>query len=315
MISIEDAHIIKKIEREGYEGIPATNHDVKAVEYFIKLKLKGTSLEDVLEWVHFALTSEDVNSVAHGLALRGAVEEVMLPALEGVQKEIIALARAHAATPMLARTHGQPATPTTFGKEMNVFAKRLERQVIRSSTAPSWSTGAAPRPITTPRWSPCPKPNGSALARAFVKSLSVQGMAKEGALRPARAERGHDPDRASRYVRRDVRQSPPHQYDPARSLAGYVALHLGRLGHAEAEEGEVGSSAMPHKVNPIDFENAEGNFGVANALFEHLSRKLPVSRLQRDLSDFDGRTDVRYRVRSLAHRLSVARSRIWESRA
>ena len=107
-LSIEDAHIIKKFEREGYQGIPATNHDVKAVEYFIKLKLKGTSLEDVLEWVHFALTSEDVNSVAHGLALRGAVEEVMLPALEAVQKEVLALARAHAATPMLARTHGQP---------------------------------------------------------------------------------------------------------------------------------------------------------------------------------------------------------------
>jgi adenylosuccinate lyase len=105
-ISIEDAHIIKKIEREGYEAIPATNHDVKAVEYFIRRKLKGTSLEDVLEWVHFALTSEDVNSVAHGLALRGAIEEVMLPALEEVQKEVIALARAHAATPMLARTHG-----------------------------------------------------------------------------------------------------------------------------------------------------------------------------------------------------------------
>src|SRR5258708_18520400 len=112
-ISLEDARIIQKFEREGYQGTPATNHDVKAVEYFIKLKLRGTSLEDVLEWVHFALTSEDVNSSAHALALRGAIEKVMLPALEAVRKEILALARAHAATSMLARTHGQPATPTT----------------------------------------------------------------------------------------------------------------------------------------------------------------------------------------------------------
>ena len=128
-IPVEDAQIIQKIEREGYEGIPATNHDVKAVEYFIKLKLKNSSLADVLEWVHFALTSEDVNSTSHALALRGALEEVMLPALDQVAKEIVGLARAHADTAMLARTHGQSATPTTFGKEMNVFATRLAKQV------------------------------------------------------------------------------------------------------------------------------------------------------------------------------------------
>ncbi|MFI5033727.1 MAG: lyase family protein, partial [Reyranellales bacterium] len=128
-ISIDDAQIIRKFEREGYGGVPATNHDVKAVEYFIKLKLKNSSLADVLEWVHFALTSEDVNSTAHALALRGALEAVMLPALAKAQNEIVRLARAYADTAMLARTHGQSATPTTFGKEMNVFAKRLEKQV------------------------------------------------------------------------------------------------------------------------------------------------------------------------------------------
>src|SRR6185437_9658619 len=135
-ISIDDAQIIKKFEREGYGDIPATNHDVKAVEYFIKLKLKDSSLADVLEWVHFALTSEDVNSTAHALALRGALEAVMLPALDEVADEIVGLARTHADTAMLARTHGQSATPTTFGKEMNVFARRLEKQVtaLRNSS-------------------------------------------------------------------------------------------------------------------------------------------------------------------------------------
>src|ERR1700761_4428022 len=128
-ISVDDAKIIRKFEREGHEGVPATNHDVKAVEYFIKLKLKNSSLTDVLEWVHFALTSEDVNSTSHALALRGALEAVMLPSLAKAQNEIVRLARAYADTAMLARTHGQSATPTTFGKEMNVFAQRLEKQV------------------------------------------------------------------------------------------------------------------------------------------------------------------------------------------
>src|SRR6476620_10728643 len=140
-ISIDDAEIIRKLERDGYDGVPATNHDVKAVEYFIKLKLRNSSLTDMLEWVHFALTSEDVNSTAHALALRGALEAVMLPALGKVANEIVRLARAHADTAMLARTHGQSATTATFGKEMNVFARRLEKQVTtlkRSSILVKW---------------------------------------------------------------------------------------------------------------------------------------------------------------------------------
>ena len=284
-ISVEDAHIIKKIEREGHEEIPATNHDVKAVEYFIKLKLKGTSLEDVLEWVHFALTSEDVNSVAHGLALRDAIEEVMLPALENVQKEIVALARAHAGTPMLARTHGQPATPTTFGKEMNVFAKRLERQVdtFRHSTIlVKWG---GPSANYNAQMTALPEAEWLGLARMFVKSLNVEGG-----------------DRKERFVRLELNevttQIEPHDtyaemFDNLRRI-NTILLDLSQdmwryisdgWVIQKPKDGEVGSSAMPHKVNPIDFENAEGNFGIANALFEHLSRKLPVSRLQRDLSD------------------------------
>ena len=134
-ISTEEAHIVKKIEAEGlpaqagYEGIPATNHDVKAVEYYLKMKLAKTSLADIAEWTHFALTSEDVNSIAHALALRTALQSTILPALDEVRNALLALAKEHAATPMLARTHGQPASPTTFGKEMRVFEVRLARQL------------------------------------------------------------------------------------------------------------------------------------------------------------------------------------------
>ncbi len=235
--------------------------------------------------MHFALTSEDVNSVAHGLALRDATEEVMLPALEEVQKEVIAHARAHAGTPMLARTHGQPATPTTFGKEMNVFAKRLERQVntLKHSTilvkwgGPSANYNAQTVALPEAEW--------LSLARVFVKSLRVEGMERKG-----------------RFVRLELNevttQIEPHDtyaemFDNLRRI-NTILLDLSQdmwryisdgWVIQKPKAGEVGSSAMPHKVNPIDFENAEGNFGVANALFEHLSRKLPVSRLQRDLSD------------------------------
>lgn len=283
-ISMEDAHIIKKIEREGHEGIPATNHDVKAIEYFIKLKLKGTSLEDVLEWVHFALTSEDINSVAHGLALRGAVEEVMLPALEAVQKEIIALARAQAATPMLARTHGQPATPTTFGKEMNVFAKRLERQadtLKHSTILVKWGGPSANYNAQTVA---LPEAEWLGLARAFVKSLNAKGVGKAHFVRLELNEVTTQIEPHDTYAEMfdNLRRINTILIDLSQDMWRYIS---DGWVVQKSKAGEVGSSAMPHKVNPIDFENAEGNFGIANALFEHLSRKLPVSRLQRDLSD------------------------------
>jgi len=283
-LSVEDAHIIKKFEREGYGGIPATNHDVKAVEYFMKHKLRGTSLEDVLEWVHFALTSEDVNSVAHALALRDAVEKVMLPALERVQKEILALARTHAGTPMLARTHGQPATPTTFGKEMNVFAKRLERQVdtLKNSTilvkwgGPSANYNAQTVALPDAEW--------LGLARAFVGSLNAEGAGRKHFVRLELNEvtTQIEPHDTFAEMFDNLRRINTILLDLAQDMWRYISDGWVTQ---KPKDGEVGSSAMPHKVNPIDFENAEGNFGVANALFEHLSRKLPVSRLQRDLSD------------------------------
>jgi adenylosuccinate lyase len=284
-ISIEDAHIIKMIEREGYEEIPATNHDVKAAEYFIKLKLKGTSLEDVLEWVHFALTSEDVNSLAHGLALRGAIEDVMLPALEEVRQAVIALARAHAATPMLARTHGQPATPTTFGKEMNVFAKRLERQVdtlVHGTILVKWG---GPSANYNAQMVALPEIEWLGLARAFVKSLNLDATGKkEHGVRLELNEVTTQIEPHDTYAELfdNLRRINTILLDLSQDMWRYISDGWVTQ---RAKDGEVGSSAMPHKVNPIDFENAEGNLGIANALFEHLSRKLPVSRLQRDLSD------------------------------
>lgn len=295
-LSLDDAAIIKKIEREGHGGIPATNHDVKAVEYFIKLKLKDTSLADVLEWVHFALTSEDVNSTAHALALRGALEAVMLPSLAKVANAITGLARAHADTAMLARTHGQSATPTTFGKEMNVFATRLEKQVatLRSGTVlVKWG---GPSGNYNAQMVALPQVDWLAFAQSFAERLNAGDI--DGDVDTGGRGDGSKTHVVRLALNEVTTQIEPHDtyaemFDALRRI-NTILLDLSQdmwryisdgWITQKPKEGEIGSSAMPHKVNPIDFENAEGNFGVANALLEHLSRKLPVSRLQRDLSD------------------------------
>jgi adenylosuccinate lyase len=283
-ISIDDAQIIRKFEREGHDGIPATNHDVKAVEYFIKLKLKNSSLADVLEWVHFALTSEDVNSTAHALALRGALEAVMLPALGKVANEIVRLARTHADTAMLARTHGQSATPTTFGKEMNVFARRLDKQVTTlrgSSVLMKWG---GPTGNYNAQMVALPQVDWLAFAHAFAARLNASGTNPAGSVRLALNEvtTQIEPHDTFAEMFDNLRRINTILIDLSQDVWRYISD--GWLTQ-KPKEGEIGSSAMPHKVNPIDFENAEGNFGVASALFEHLSRKLPISRLQRDLSD------------------------------
>jgi len=283
-IAIEDAQIIKKIECEGYGGIPATNHDVKAVEYFIKLKLKNSSLADVLEWVHFALTSEDVNSIAHALALRGALEGVMLSALEKVENEIVGLARAHADTAMLARTHGQSATPTTFGKEMNVFAKRLEKQVRTVKNGSVLVKWGGPSGNYNAQMVVLPQVDWLAFARSFAESLNAEGADKTHFVRLTLNEVTTQIEPHDTYAEMfdNLRRINTILLDLSQDMWRYISDGWVTQ---KPKDGEVGSSAMPHKVNPIDFENAEGNFGVANALFEHLSGKLPISRLQRDLSD------------------------------
>lgn len=283
-IAVDDAQIIKRIERDGYGGIPATNHDVKAVEYFIKLKLKDTSLADVLEWVHFALTSEDVNSAAHALALRGALEAVMLPALGKVAKEIVGLARAHADTSMLARTHGQSATPTTFGKEMNVFATRLERQVATLGKGSILMKWGGPSGNYNAQMVALPHLDWLAFAHSFAGSLNTDAAGRTHAIRLALNEVTTQIEPHDTYAELfdNLRRINTILIDLSQDMWRYISDGWVTQ---KPKEGEVGSSAMPHKVNPIDFENAEGNFGVANALLEHFSRKLPVSRLQRDLSD------------------------------
>lgn len=283
-ISLVDASIIKAIEKVGYGNIPATNHDVKAIEYFIKNKLARTTLRDVSEWVHFALTSEDVNSVAHGMALRDSLEHVTLPALHGAVIALDSLAKDHAKTAMLARTHGQSATPTTFGKEMRVFVRRIERQVDqlkKSEILVKWggATGNYNAHVIA-----APEVNWMKFARSFISGLNTVGQEKRHFVRLVLNEVTTQIEPHDSYAELfdTMRRINTILLDLSQDIWRYISD--GWITQ-KAKAGEVGSSAMPHKVNPIDFENAEGNLGVANALFEHFSRKLPVSRLQRDLSD------------------------------
>lgn len=277
--TLSDAEEIKKIEKEGSEGIPATNHDVKAVEYFLKRRLENTSLSDVQEWIHFALTSEDVNSVAYGLCLRGTLEEVILLSLDDIRNKLETMATEYAATPMLARTHGQPATPTTFGKEMRVFERRLERQlktVGRESILVKF--GGA-----TGNWNAhvvaAPEVDWLSFSKAFIDRFN-QDSAVQLALNDVTTQ--IEPHDTYAELFDALRRTNTILIDFSQDMWRYIS---DGWVVQKSKEGEVGSSTMPHKVNPIDFENAEGNLGVANALFDHFSNKLPVSRMQRDLSD------------------------------
>ncbi|MBV9159723.1 MAG: adenylosuccinate lyase [Candidatus Kaiserbacteria bacterium] len=283
--SLEDARIVKRIEREGYEGIPATNHDVKAAEYFIKSKIKETSLEDLSEWVHFALTSEDVNSVSYALMLRDFFEEAYLGGpLREIERTLMDLSDREASTAMLSRTHGQSASPTTFGKEMRVFAERLHRQVdVFKNTSVLAKWGGATGSYNAHAIA-APEVDWLDFSKRFIERFNAKGIGQKHYMRVLLNEfttqiEPHDTyAEYFDYMRRINTILIDLSQDMWRYISdGWVTQ--------KPKEGEVGSSAMPHKVNPIDFENAEGNFGVANALFEHFARKLPVSRLQRDLSD------------------------------
>jgi adenylosuccinate lyase len=278
-ISLEDARIVKKLEREGHDNVPATNHDVKAVEYLLKQKMRGTSLEDVSEWTHFALTSEDVNSTAYGLLLSSFVEKLLLPALEGVRTTLEKLSREHASAAMLSRTHGQAASPTTFGKEMRVFESRLSRQMQQLATR----TVLVKFGGATGNWNAhmvaAPRIDWLSFARKFVKQLDD---GRKIPLELNEVTTQIEPHDTYAELFDNARRANVILVDLSQDIWRYISD--GWI-LQKPKAGEVGSSTMPHKVNPIDFENAEGNLGIANALFEHFSRKLPVSRLQRDLSD------------------------------
>ncbi|MCB0700348.1 MAG: adenylosuccinate lyase [Chitinophagales bacterium] len=262
-----DAQQIKDIEK-------TTNHDVKAVEYFLKDKLRALGAEDTLEWVHFGLTSQDVNNTAIPLSWKEALEEEYLPALHNTILKLRAMASEWKEIPLLARTHGQPASPTTLGKEWMVFVERLEGQVFLLSNIPyAAKFGGATG-------------NFNAHHVAFPK-IDWEKFGNEFAERKLGLERMQFTTQIEHYDNIAAQFDALKRInniliDFARDIWTYISMEYFKQ---KTKAGEVGSSAMPHKVNPIDFENAEGNLGVANALYEHLSAKLPISRLQRDLTD------------------------------
>ncbi len=269
----EDARLIKKLETEGHADFDATNHDVKAVEYFIRHRLPEES--DASAWIHFGLTSEDVNNLAHRLLVRDAVDEVLLGSLYGVQNTLADMAREHRDLPMLARTHGQPATPTTFGKEMAVYAARLGRATgrIRQATdALAGKLGGASGTYAA-HVAAYPDVDWQAFAEEFVTGLGLEFEPLTTQVNPCDdLAKLFDAFRGANTVLLDL------------DLDMWLYVSDRYLGQ-ESVDGETGSSTMPHKVNPIDFENSEGNLSKANSDLGFLAEYITTSRLQRDLSD------------------------------
>ena len=262
----QEAEKVKTIEK-------TTNHDVKAVEYYLKQKLAGSSLEDLSEFLHFACTSEDINNLSHALMLKDGLA-ALLPYQQELVDWLQAFARQWRAVPMLARTHGQTASPTTVGKELAVFASRLEKQMMNEQSVEILGKLNGAVGNFNAHLSAYPEVDWPALARRLIE------------------------EKLGLKQNRFTTQIEPHDYmaelfdaisrfntvliDLDRDIWTYISMaYFGQ----KTVQGEVGSSTMPHKVNPIDFENSEGNLGLANAVFSHLSAKLPVSRLQRDLTD------------------------------
>ena len=264
----EDAQAIKDIEK-------TTNHDVKAVEYWIKRRIAGhAELERMQEFVHFACTSEDINNTSHALMLKSARDEVMLPMLDRIIAKMTAMSHTFAAVPMLSRTHGQTASPTTVGKEVaNVVARlKTARERIAGVRLLAKMNGAVGN--YNAHLSAYPEHDWEAFSRQVVEgALGLSFNPYTIQIEP------HDymAELFDAFTRVDT-----ILIDWARDVWGYISLGYFKQ---KTKAGEVGSSTMPHKVNPIDFENAEGNFGIANALFEHFAAKLPISRWQRDLTD------------------------------
>ncbi len=250
-----------------------TNHDVKAVEYYLKEKFKGSKLEKYQEFIHFGLTSQDINNTAVPLSMKDAYDNVMYPLISTLRNELAALSEKWRKIPMLARTHGQPASPTTLGKEIAVFVNRLDEQMIhfRELEYPAKFGGATGN--MNAHYVSFPKIDWDLFADVFVSSLGLK--------RSRITSQIEHYDNLSAILD-CYKRINTILIDLCRDIWTYVSMEYFTQ---KVKKGEVGSSAMPHKVNPIDFENAEGNLGVANALFSHLSEKLPLSRLQRDLTD------------------------------
>jgi len=268
-----DAAIVKQLETEGYGEYAATNHDVKAIEYFLRLGMPESL--DADQWIHFGLTSEDVNNLAHRLLVKPAVEDVLVPELREIRDALVDLAHDYADVPMLARTHGQPATPTTFGKEMAVYASRLGRAIARTERAADALSGkvAGASGTYAAHHAAYPEVDWPAFARTFVDSLGLDHEPLTTQVNPC-------DDFATLFDA--LRGANNVLLDMDLDMWLYVSdRYLGQ----ETVDGETGSSTMPHKVNPIDFENSEGNLSKANSDLGFLGGYVTNSRLQRDLSD------------------------------
>jgi adenylosuccinate lyase len=262
-----DAERIKDIEK-------ITNHDVKAVEYFLREKFATLGIEQYQEFIHFGLTSQDVNNTAIPLSIKHATERIYLPNIEKVLYELEEMAEKWRDIALLARTHGQPASPTTLGKEFNVFAERLDNQIIALKKIPFTAKFGGATGNFNAHHVAYPTIDWKAFADDFVGEylgLERQQYTTQIEHYDTMAALFHNMSRINTIL-----------IDLCRDIWTYVSMDYFKQ---KTKAGEVGSSAMPHKVNPIDFENAEGNLGIANAIFQHLAEKLPVSRLQRDLTD------------------------------
>jgi len=265
--SLADAERVKTIER-------STNHDVKAVEYFIKEKLESRpDLAQAKEFTHFACTSEDINNLSYSLMLQQGRDDALLPALGRLQDALLALSHAQAGQPMLSRTHGQTASPTTLGKEMANVLARINRQIpqLRGIRMPGKINGAVGN--YNAHAVAYPEVDWPGFADRFVTDLGLEFNPYTTQIEP------HD---AIAELCDAMRRINTIGIDLCRDIWGYISLGYFKQ---QLKAGEVGSSTMPHKVNPIDFENAEGNFGIANSLLGHFAEKLPISRWQRDLTD------------------------------
>lgn len=262
----DEAKRVKAIET-------ATNHDVKAVEYYIRERLDKMNKKRLFPWVHFAITSEDINNLSYSLMWQNAVLDVYIPDLDSLIKKLKNTSKTYSTTPMLAMTHGQSATPTTFGKELAVFTKRLARQLrqLKSHKLLGKFGGA------TGTWAAhnvaYPKIDWSGFSRKFIQRMGLEPNLVTTQIEP------HDSIVESYHILIRINTI---LIDLCRDLWSYISRGIIQQ---KKIPGEVGSSAMPHKINPIHFENAEGNLGIANALLNHLSNKLPISRMQRDLTD------------------------------
>jgi len=263
----EEALEIKEIEK-------ITNHDVKAVEYFLKKEFGDLGLDKSIEFIHFGLTSQDINNTATPLMLKEGIEEVIFPALNAIIDQLKSKVEAWKDIPMLAKTHGQPASPTRLGKEFQVFVSRLESQLQLLAQVPHAAKFGGATGNLNAHQVAYPEVDWNRFANDFV----VNRLGLERSYPTTQIE--HYDHLAARFD--GLKRINTILLDLSKDVWQYVAMNYFKQ---KIKAGEIGSSAMPHKVNPIDFENAEGNLGIANALLEHLAAKLPISRLQRDLTD------------------------------